>query len=67
MQKFFFYDKTKRKTHGVEMDWGLSLLFRLMSASWVFIGNPEIEKQEKISVDESDQDEWRFLSDGTFD
>ena len=49
------------------MDWGLSLLFRLMSASWVFIGNPEIEKHEKISVDESDQDEWRFLSDGTFD
>ena len=49
------------------MDRGLSLLFRLMSASWVFIGNPENENQNKVSVDETDQDEWFFPSDGTFD
>lgn len=49
------------------MDRGLSLLFRLMSASWVFIGNPENENQNKVSIDETDQDEWLFPNDGTFD
>ncbi|QVL58097.1 MAG: hypothetical protein KFB93_03180 [Simkaniaceae bacterium] len=49
------------------MDWGLSLLFRLMSASWVLIGSAESEMREKKSTDESDQEEWLFPSDGTFD
>lgn len=49
------------------MDRGLNLLFRLMSASWVFIGSSENEKQEKKPTDESDQEEWIFPSDGTFD
>jgi len=67
LQKNFFYDKTKRKHREDEMDRGLSLLFRLMSASWVFIGNPENENQNKVSIDETDQDEWLFPNDGTFD
>lgn len=49
------------------MDRGLSLLVRLMRESWVFIGNPEMEKREKISQRESDQEESFFLSDGTND
>ncbi len=39
------------------MDRGLSLLFRLMRAFWVLIGNPENEDQNKIFIDETDQDE----------
>ena len=46
------------------MDRGLSLLFRLMSVSWVFIGSGE---EEKKPIDETDQEEWLFSNDGTFD
>lgn len=49
------------------MDRGLSLLVRLMRESWVFIGNPETEKREKIASKESDQEDPFFLSDGTND
>ncbi len=49
------------------MDPGLSLLFRLMSASWVLIGSFEGEKKEKKAIDKADQEEWLFPSDRTFD
>lgn len=67
LQKIFFYGNDKRKHIGEEMDWGISLLFGLMRASWVLIGNSDGEDQEKVSVDESDQDEWIFHGDGIFD
>lgn len=40
------------------MDQGLPLLFRLMSASWVFIGKLENENEEKLFFDEADYEGW---------
>ena len=49
------------------MDRGLSLLVRLMRESWVFIGNPDGNKKERQGAQESDQEDFFFLSDGTND
>ncbi|MCB1106551.1 MAG: hypothetical protein KDK76_00475 [Chlamydiia bacterium] len=48
------------------MERGLSLLFRLMSASWIFIGASSCEKREKISesfvLEEFDSEEEQLFS-----
>ena len=48
------------------MERGLSLLFRLMSASWILMGATGCEKKEKVSdpfvLEEFDSEEERIFS-----